>query len=98
MYLSLTLLIQRFIYDKSKLIVFIFSQNNKNNHVANNHDKNKKEKRDMDNGTAKKAKKEKTEKSTKVNNDKNPHTTGVKRKLEDGECDPEPTDSKRHER
>lgn len=40
-----------------------------------------------------KLEKEKTDK-----HDKNQHTSGVKRKLEDGECDPEPNDNKRHER
>lgn len=32
------------------------------------------------------------------NNEKTPHVSGVKRKLEEGECDPEPTENKRHER
>ncbi|KOB74709.1 Chromodomain-helicase-DNA-binding protein 1, partial [Operophtera brumata] len=71
-------------------------KNNKNNHDSNNHVKpSKKEKRD--NGNEKKAKKAKTDKSVKANNDKVPHASGVKRKLEDGECDPEPSESKRHE-
>lgn len=38
------------------------------------------------------------EKPDKANNDKTPHTSGVKRKLEEGECDPEPSENKRHER
>lgn len=47
----------------------------------------------------KKEKRPKTErdKFDKIN-DKNPHTSGIKRKLEEGECDPEPNENKRHER
>lgn len=79
---------------------FTFLQNNKNNHETNNHQKPpKREKRDE--GNEKKVKKTKTDKPAKVNdksNDKNPHTSGVKRKLEDGECDPDPSENKRHER
>lgn len=41
-------------------------------------------------------KKEKKAKSGK--DDKVPHTPGVKRKLEEGECDPDPSETKRHER
>lgn len=69
-------------------------QNNKNNHDTNNHEKSsKKEKRDE--GNENKIKKARTD---KANNIKNPYTSGVKRKLEDGECDPEPSENKRHER
>lgn len=52
-----------------------------------------------DNANDKKEKKPKTDrdKFDKVN-DKNAHTSGIKRKLEEGECDPEPSESKRHER
>lgn len=73
--------------------------NNKNNHNSNNHVKaSRKEAKQNDNNDRKekrpKLDKEKTDKS----NEKAPHSSGTKRKLEDGECDPEPNENKRHER
>lgn len=50
-------------------------------------DNNRKEKRP-------KFDKDKTDK----NNEKVPHASGVKRKLEEGECDPDSNENKRHER
>ncbi|CAG4978576.1 unnamed protein product [Parnassius apollo] len=55
-----------------------------NKHNDTNHRKEKRPKIDI-------------EKSDK-GNEKNPHSSGVKRKLEDGECDPEANENKRHER
>ncbi|XP_049876715.1 chromodomain-helicase-DNA-binding protein 1 isoform X2 [Pectinophora gossypiella] len=71
-----------------------------NNHNSNNHKKlSKKEAKHDNDRKEKKIKndKEKTDKS-KSNNDKAPHSSGVKRKLEDGECDPDLSENKRHER
>ncbi|CAH2254792.1 jg15380 [Pararge aegeria aegeria] len=67
--------------------------NNSNNHVksykkgSKHDDSDRKEKRP-------KSDKDKGDKT----NDKSPHASGIKRKLEEGECDPEPTENKRHER
>ncbi|XP_063395303.1 chromodomain-helicase-DNA-binding protein 1 isoform X1 [Cydia fagiglandana] len=70
----------------------------KNNHNANNHVKNNKEAKNDENNV-KKEKRPKIEKTkSEKTNDKIPHTSGVKRKLEEGECDPEPNENKRHER
>ncbi|XP_041975672.1 chromodomain-helicase-DNA-binding protein 1 isoform X1 [Aricia agestis] len=71
------------------------SKNNINN--SNNHVKHKKESRQDSNDRKEKRPKIDKDKSDKPN-DKNAHPSGVKRKLEDGECDPESNDNKRHER
>lgn len=75
-----------------------FLQNNKNNHNSN-HVKSYKKDGKADNANDKKEKRPKTDRD-KIDklNDKTPHTSGIKRKLEEGECDPEPTENKRHER
>ncbi|XP_050554685.1 chromodomain-helicase-DNA-binding protein 1 isoform X2 [Spodoptera frugiperda] len=73
-------------------------KNNKNNHNSN-HVKSYKKDGKADNANDKKEKRPKTDRD-KIDklNDKTPHTSGIKRKLEEGECDPEPTENKRHER
>ncbi|XP_060804786.1 chromodomain-helicase-DNA-binding protein 1 isoform X2 [Amyelois transitella] len=74
--------------------------NNKNNHNSNNHVKSNKRDLKNDDANDKKEKRLKVEKREKLDksNDKTPHTSGVKRKLEEGECDPESNENKRHER
>lgn len=81
----------------NKLIKHVILQV-KNNHNLNNHVKNNKEKKNDENNVKKeKRPKLEKEKSDKAN-EKVPHSSGVKRKLEEGECDPEPAETKRHER
>lgn len=77
----------------------MLQSNNKNNHNASNNLKSFKRELKPEDANDKKEKRSKgdREKFDKVN-DKIPHTSGIKRKLEDGECDPEPNENKRHER
>ncbi|XP_013134989.1 PREDICTED: chromodomain-helicase-DNA-binding protein 1 isoform X3 [Papilio polytes] len=72
----------------------------KNNLISNNH-MNKSFKKDakQDSSNNRKEKRPKTDKDKQdKSNDKTPHSSGVKRKLEEGECDPDTNDNKRHER
>ncbi|CAK1602096.1 unnamed protein product [Parnassius mnemosyne] len=69
---------------------------NSNNHI--NKSFKKENKHDDTNHRKEKRPKIDREKSSDKANEKNPHSSGVKRKLEEGECDPEANENKRHER
>ncbi|CAK1540056.1 unnamed protein product [Leptosia nina] len=71
--------------------------NSRNNFNSNNHVKSFKKDNKIDENLDRKEKRPRLEKNDK-NNDKAAHASGVKRKLEEGECDPEPNENKRHER
>lgn len=71
----------------------------KSNRAANNHLKSKRDKNESDR-KEKRPKLDKDGKFDKIQKLKNPtsQSSGTKRKLEEGELDPEPNENKRHER
>ncbi|XP_050681248.1 chromodomain-helicase-DNA-binding protein 1 isoform X2 [Leptidea sinapis] len=72
--------------------------NNKNNLNSNNHMKSFKKEPKGDEILDRREKRPKLDRDKDKNNHKSQQPSGVKRKLEEGECDPDSNENKRHER